>query len=372
MTGAVDRSGAAADPAASTLQWPATPAQSSRRSGGCRALAREPVGAPAGDLRVDRPGDAGRPGAGAAADRRRDGPERLRSGVDRELRRALALSPLGSAVAGAPRSERRRRPAPLRPGDPVGMSLVRGDLEMGATGTVTHVDGNRVYAFGHPFLNLGPTTFAMTQAHVYTVLPSLDTSMKIASWARDRHDDAGSRDGRRRHARRRPARARDERHAQLRQRARAPLQVLRPARRGADAALRLRRAAQRAHRLRAPVGSAHDRSDAARCRSAPTARSTSTTCSPATRAIAGRRGRGAGAGRRRGRRTNSARCCRSGRPRLRVSERQEIATIERVWLDTTKPKLGATHTLRCCCATTAARARRSRCRCRCRRRRAAR
>ena len=30
---------------------------------------------------------------------------------------------------------------------------------------------------------------------------------------------------------------------------------------------------------------------------------------------------------------------------LRVSERQESTTIERVWLDTTKPKLGATHTL---------------------------
>ena len=60
------------------------------------------------------------------------------------------------------------------------MSLLRGDLEMGATGTVTHVDGARVYAFGHPFLNLGSTQFAMTQARVLTVLPSLDSSMKIA------------------------------------------------------------------------------------------------------------------------------------------------------------------------------------------------
>ncbi len=73
---------------------------------------------------------------------------------------------------------------PLRPGDPVGMSLVRGDFEMGATGTVTHVDGDRVYAFGHPFLNLGPTQLAMTEAHVVTVLPSLDSSMKLASLGR--------------------------------------------------------------------------------------------------------------------------------------------------------------------------------------------
>jgi hypothetical protein len=74
--------------------------------------------------------------------------------------------------------------APLRPGDPVGMSLVRGDFEMGATGTVTHVDGAKVYAFGHPFLNLGPTHLAMTEAHVVTVLPSLDSSMKLASMGR--------------------------------------------------------------------------------------------------------------------------------------------------------------------------------------------
>jgi hypothetical protein len=69
----------------------------------------------------------------------------------------------------------------LRPGDPVGVTLIRGDLEMGATGTVTHVEGRRVYAFGHPFLNLGPTEFAMTQARVYAVLPSLDSSLKIAT-----------------------------------------------------------------------------------------------------------------------------------------------------------------------------------------------
>jgi len=61
------------------------------------------------------------------------------------------------------------------------MSLIHGDFEMGATGTVTHVTGNQIYAFGHPFLNLGPTSFAMTQARVFTILPSLDSSMKIAT-----------------------------------------------------------------------------------------------------------------------------------------------------------------------------------------------
>src|SRR5262249_839886 len=71
--------------------------------------------------------------------------------------------PAGAAGAGAP------PPAePLRPGDPIGVSLLGGDSEMGATGTVTHVDGNRIYAFGHPFFSFGPTAFPMTRATVYT------------------------------------------------------------------------------------------------------------------------------------------------------------------------------------------------------------
>jgi hypothetical protein len=72
-------------------------------------------------------------------------------------------------------------PRPLRPGDPLGVALMSGDLELGATGTVTEVDGDRVYAFGHPFYGLGPTQFPLTRAHVVVVLPSLSSSMKIAS-----------------------------------------------------------------------------------------------------------------------------------------------------------------------------------------------
>jgi len=70
---------------------------------------------------------------------------------------------------------------PLRPGDPVGVALMSGDLELGATGTVTEIDGSRVYAFGHPFYGLGPTQFPMTRAYVHTLLPSLASSFKIAS-----------------------------------------------------------------------------------------------------------------------------------------------------------------------------------------------
>jgi len=71
---------------------------------------------------------------------------------------------------------------PLQPGDAVGVGLLTGDFELGATGTVTHVDGDRVYAFGHPLYNLGPTQFPMTRAEVQVVLPSLMSSSKLASF----------------------------------------------------------------------------------------------------------------------------------------------------------------------------------------------
>jgi hypothetical protein len=70
----------------------------------------------------------------------------------------------------------------LRPGDAMGVGLLTGDFVLGATGTVTHVDGDRVYGFGHPMYNLGPTEFPLTRADVHVVLPSLMTSSKLASF----------------------------------------------------------------------------------------------------------------------------------------------------------------------------------------------
>lgn len=71
---------------------------------------------------------------------------------------------------------------PFQPGDAIGVGLLTGDFELGATGTVTYVDGDRVYAFGHPLYNLGPTQFPMTRADVQVVLPSLMSSSKLASF----------------------------------------------------------------------------------------------------------------------------------------------------------------------------------------------
>ena len=69
----------------------------------------------------------------------------------------------------------------LEPGSAVGISLIEGDLDVSVTGTVTLVDNDRVYAFGHPFYNLGPTQFPLRKAYVFSVFPSLYQSWKISA-----------------------------------------------------------------------------------------------------------------------------------------------------------------------------------------------
>ena len=85
------------------------------------------------------------------------------------------------AVAGGAISAQRMPDAPLQPGDAIGVSLIRGDLSMAGTGTVTLVDNGRVHAFGHPFYSLGPARFPMTRAFIHTVLASQAISSKIAA-----------------------------------------------------------------------------------------------------------------------------------------------------------------------------------------------
>ena len=67
------------------------------------------------------------------------------------------------------------------PGDAIGAVLLRGDFNMAATGTVSYVDGDRVYAFGHPFLDMGEVMFPMAKAEIVGVLPSLATSFKFSN-----------------------------------------------------------------------------------------------------------------------------------------------------------------------------------------------
>jgi hypothetical protein len=94
--------------------------------------------------------------------------------------RDSGFTPVVTGLAGSA-PQNRPAPGPLREGDAIGVALAGGDFDMGATGTVTHIDGDRVYAFGHPLYNLGPASFPLTRAYVHTILPSLMTSFKVTS-----------------------------------------------------------------------------------------------------------------------------------------------------------------------------------------------
>ncbi len=71
----------------------------------------------------------------------------------------------------------------LTPGKSVAAQLVRGDLNIAAAGTVTWRDGDKIYAFGHPFFapgGLGISDLPMTEAEVVTVVPSILNSFKLS------------------------------------------------------------------------------------------------------------------------------------------------------------------------------------------------
>jgi hypothetical protein len=69
----------------------------------------------------------------------------------------------------------------LRPGEMITVQLMSGDMSVGADGTVTAIDGKRVYAFGHQFLSVGDTELPFARADVITVLPNYQASFKIST-----------------------------------------------------------------------------------------------------------------------------------------------------------------------------------------------
>jgi hypothetical protein len=72
-------------------------------------------------------------------------------------------------------------PPALVPGSAVSMQLIRGDLEVSATCTVTWVDPKQLLACGHPVLGAGPVSLPMTTADVVTTLASPLNSFKIVN-----------------------------------------------------------------------------------------------------------------------------------------------------------------------------------------------
>lgn len=75
-----------------------------------------------------------------------------------------------------------RKVSGLRPGEAVGVMLAWGDVNIGATGTLTALsDDGRFLAFAHPFLNSGAVAFPLTEAWVHEVIPSIESPFKLGS-----------------------------------------------------------------------------------------------------------------------------------------------------------------------------------------------
>jgi len=95
--------------------------------------------------------------------------------------RKLGLEPRqGISTGGAP-EDRMGDPSKLQPGSMISVELMTGDMSVGADGTITSIDGNKIHAFGHRFLAVGPTDLPFTRSEVITLLANVNTSFKISS-----------------------------------------------------------------------------------------------------------------------------------------------------------------------------------------------
>jgi hypothetical protein len=97
-------------------------------------------------------------------------------------------------VMGVGSSSDEKQPEPIEPGSSVGAVMVRGDMDISATCTVTYMDPQRLLACGHPLMQFGAVDMPMTKSTVLATLPSPMNAFKIAnsteaigSFLQDRH-----------------------------------------------------------------------------------------------------------------------------------------------------------------------------------------
>ena len=97
-------------------------------------------------------------------------------------------------VMGAGSASDEKQPEPLEAGSAVSAVLVRGDMDIAATCTVTYIDPQRLLACGHPLLQFGSVDLPMTKANVLATLPSplnafkiVNTTEAAGAFVQDRH-----------------------------------------------------------------------------------------------------------------------------------------------------------------------------------------
>jgi len=90
------------------------------------------------------------------------------------------------------------QPDPIVPGSAISAVLVRGDLDISATCTVTYIDAKQLLACGHPITQFGPVSMPMTKAEVLATLASplnafkiINTTETVGSFTQDRQSAIG-------------------------------------------------------------------------------------------------------------------------------------------------------------------------------------
>jgi hypothetical protein len=94
--------------------------------------------------------------------------------------RQLGLDPRQGVSGGGRLPEALGDPKKLEPGSMISVQLLSGDMNVGADGTVTTIDGNKIYAFGHRLLSAGETELPFARSDVLALLPNLSSSFKIS------------------------------------------------------------------------------------------------------------------------------------------------------------------------------------------------
>ncbi len=101
-------------------------------------------------------------------------------GLLRDRLKGTGLVPVQGGAATAKIAEEAKE-APLEPGGPLAVSMIQGDFDLSGIGTVTHIEGNRVYGWGHPFMSLGDCDLPLQTGYIHAVYPRLTVSFKMGS-----------------------------------------------------------------------------------------------------------------------------------------------------------------------------------------------
>jgi hypothetical protein len=101
-------------------------------------------------------------------------------GVLRDSLRGSGLVPMQGGGAPAHVAEE-EKDVTLQPGAALAVTLVRGDFDLTGIGTVTHIEGDRVYGWGHPFMSIGSCDLPLMTGFIHTIYPRQSVSFKMGS-----------------------------------------------------------------------------------------------------------------------------------------------------------------------------------------------